>query len=191
MPDKSYQCLVVDDEELGRDLIAAHLGQLPQFDVVAMCASAIEATQYLNEHSIDLLFLDIEMPVLKGTEFYRGLSDRPKVIFTTAHRDYALDGFDLEAVDYLLKPVTFARFFKAIERFLNQQARVGTAASNTGTARDYLFVRADRKEVKVHFRDLLYVKGLKDYVEVHTSQSNLLVKSSLSSFLRSLPDGFV
>ncbi len=186
-----FQCLIVDDEALGRDLIASHVGQLPQFEVVAMCASAIEAAQCLNSHSIDLLFLDIEMPVLKGTDFYQGLSDKPKVIFTTAHRDYALEGFDLEAVDYLLKPITFARFFKAIERFLNQRPAADSTDPGEGPERDFLFVRADRKEVKLHFSELMFAKGLKDYVEIHTRQKTWLVKTTLASLLKSLPDDFL
>ncbi len=191
MPEEKFQCLIVDDESLGRDLIASHVGQLPQFEVVAMCASAIEAIRYLKEHRIDLLFLDIEMPVLKGTDFYEGLSDRPRVIFATAHRDYALEGFDLEAVDYLLKPITFARFFKAIERFLSHQPTTAGSEASAAPERDFLFVRADRKEVKLQFSELLYAKGLKDYVEIHTLEKTWLVKTTLSSFLQSLPGDFL
>ncbi len=191
MAEPTYQCLIVDDEALGRDLIASHLRQLPQFEVVAMCASAIEASRYLSQHRVDLLFLDIEMPVLKGTDFYQGLSDKPRVIFTTAHRDYAIEGFDLEAVDYLLKPITFARFFKAIERFLGRQGGSGSGQTSEQPEKNFLFVRAGRKEVKVHFSDLLYVKGLRDYAEIHTTQKTWLVKRTLVSLLESLPSEFL
>lgn len=191
MPSRVYRCLIVDDEALGRDLIASHAAKLPQLDVVGMCANAIEATQCLKEHQVDLLFLDIEMPVLNGTDFYHGLSSKPQVIFTTAHRDYAPDCFDLEAVDYLLKPITFERFFRAVERFLNQQPGNARAPGIVEPARDFLFVRADRKEVKITFADLLYVKGLKDYVEIHTRPKTWLVKMALSSLLRALPRDFI
>ncbi|MBB6521139.1 LytR/AlgR family response regulator transcription factor [Pseudoteredinibacter isoporae] len=188
MTSKRYQCLIVDDESLGRELIAAHLQQLPQFDIVSMCSSAIEASQILNQKSIDLLFLDIEMPVLKGTDFYGSLTHKPKVIFTTAHRDYALDGFELEAVDYLLKPITFSRFFKAVERFLAQQESPKVSSSSVAS---HLFVRCDRKEVKIYFDDVLYIRGLKDYIEIHTTKRKLVVKSSLSSFFEKLPSHFI
>ena len=119
----AYKCLIIDDEELARELIETHLSLLTDFEVVASCASAIEARKVLQEHSVDLLFLDIEMPVLKGTHFFKNLLHKPSVIFTTAYRDYALDGFELNAVDYLLKPITFERFFNATEKFLNQQKK--------------------------------------------------------------------
>ena len=107
---QSYKCLIVDDEQLARELISTHLINIPEFEIVASCSSAIEAQKQLQQHQVDLMFLDIEMPVLKGTDFYQSLIHKPKVIFTTAYRDYALDGFELDAVDYLLKPIVFSRF---------------------------------------------------------------------------------
>ncbi|MFQ3245711.1 MAG: two-component system LytT family response regulator [Arenicella sp.] len=108
------KCLIVDDEELARELIESHLSQLDDFEVVASCASAIEASNVLKNNHIDPMFLDIEMLVLKGTDFYKNLLNKPKAIFTTAYRDYAVDGFVLDAVDYLLKPIVFSRFFKRL-----------------------------------------------------------------------------
>lgn len=183
------QCLIVDDEHLGRDLIAAHLKELKQFEVVAMCSNAIEASQFLNENHVDLMFLDIEMPVLKGTEFYKSLSHKPQVIFTTAHRNYALDGFELEAVDYLLKPITFPRFFKAIERYLSIREKPITVP-NVATS-DHLFVRVNRKAVKVNFSEIKYIQGLKDYIVIHTVHGKLTVKDSMTAFLSKLNPEFI
>ncbi len=198
MTDPQYRCLIIDDESLGRELIAAHLKQFPQFDIVSMCSSAIEASQILNKQSIDLLFLDIEMPVLKGTDFYGNLANKPKVIFTTAHRDYAIDGFELEAVDYLLKPITFSRFFKAVERFLAQREASQASGSDLtpSTAElspisGHLFVRCERKDVKIIVDEILYVRGLKDYIEIHTVKKKWVVKSTLSSFFEKLPSHFI
>lgn len=188
MTDKRYQCLIIDDESLGRELIAAHLKQFPQFEIVSMCSSAIEASHILNKQAIDLLFLDIEMPVLKGTDFYGNLTNKPKVIFTTAHRDYALEGFELEAMDYLLKPITFSRFFKAVERFLAQQTE---SIPSPDKKEDHLFVRCDRKEVRIEFKEILYVRGLKDYIEIHTEKRKWVAKSTLASFLEKLPSSFI
>ncbi|MEB2774291.1 LytTR family DNA-binding domain-containing protein [Algoriphagus sp. D3-2-R+10] len=186
-----YRCVIVDDEGLARGLIKNHLAQLDDFELVASCGSAIEASKILKEEKVDLLFLDIEMPVLKGTEFFKNLMHKPKVIFTTAHRDFALDGFDLNAVDYLLKPITFARFFKAIEKFLEQNQSSVNLLENIGEGKtDYVFVRKDRKQVKVFFDDILYIESIKDYIKIITHDDNLLIKESLKSFVEALDDRF-
>lgn len=186
-----YRCVIVDDEELARGLIKNHLAQLDDFEVVASCGSAIEASKILKEEKVDLLFLDIEMPVLKGTDFFKNLMHKPKVIFTTAHRDFALDGFDLNAVDYLLKPITFARFFKAIEKFLAQnQPSINPLENPEESKTDYVFVRKDRKQVKVFFDDILYIESIKDYIKIITPDDTLLIKESLKSFVDALDDRF-
>ncbi len=187
-----YTCLIVDDEDLARRLIKNHLSQLDDFEIVASCASAIEAHKVLKTQQIDLLFLDIEMPVLRGTEFFKNLIQKPKVIFTTAYRDFALDGFELNAVDYLLKPISFARFFKAIEKFLVlQQGKSPTSTTDQDEKTDHLFVRKDRKQVKVHFNDILYVESVKDYIKIVTREEDHLVKQSLKSFEESLDGRFL
>lgn len=186
-----YKCVIVDDEGLARGLIKNHLVQLDNFELIASCGSAIEASKILKEEKVDLLFLDIEMPVLKGTEFFKNLIHKPKVIFTTAHRDFALDGFDLNAVDYLLKPITFARFFKAIEKFLEQnQSSLNLLEHTEESKTDYIFVRKDRKRVKVFFDDILYIESIKDYIKIITHDDNLLIKESLKSFVEALDDRF-
>ncbi len=183
--------MVVDDEELARELLTRHISQLQQFELVACCASAIEASAVLQQEPVDLLFLDIEMPVLKGTEFYQNLLNKPKVIFTTAYRDYAIDGFELDAVDYLLKPIVFSRFFNAIEKFLAMQAPVCQTDSEPGQVPRYVFVRKDRKQVKIILSDIHYVKSLKDYLEVHTSGTIHTIKSTMTAFAQQLNDGFL
>ncbi len=185
--------MVVDDEELARELLESHLSQLPGFELAASCASAIEASQLIKEQQIDLLFLDIEMPVLKGTDFYKNLQHKPKVIFTTAYRDYALDGFELDAVDYLLKPIVFARFFQAIERFNAQHSSAHRKPSSpeAPSTEDYIFVRKDRKQVKVKLADILYVQGLKDYIQIHLNSGSHIIKAGLGAFSESLGDQFI
>ena len=183
---KKYQCLIVDDEELARELIETHLSQLKEFSVIASCPSAIEASGYLQKHCIDLLFLDIEMPVLKGTDFYKNLVNKPKVIFTTAHRNYAYDGFELDAVDYLLKPIVFSRFFKAIERFLALQILSEQTKSN-----DYIFIRENRKQVKVVLNEINYIRSLKDYIEIHLNNKTHVIKYSISAFEKQLKQNFI
>jgi len=187
---KKYQCLIVDDEDLARELIQAHLSQLKEFELVASCSSAIEANQVLKNQSVDLLFLDIEMPVLKGTDFLKTLAIQPKVIFTTAYRDYALDGFDLNAVDYLLKPITFARFFRAVERFLESEQPPPELTQDTHTNTS-IFVRENRKQVRVQLDQILYIQGLKDYIQIHLAEKSHVIKQSMSAIEKQLSDPFI
>lgn len=188
-----YKCVVVDDEELARELIETHLSQLNEFELVASCASAIEASKVLASESVDLLFLDIEMPVLKGTDFLKSLSKVPKVIFTTAYRDYALEGFELNALDYLLKPIVFERFFKAIQKFLeSEQSQVSERVDEVkATKQDFVFVQANRKMVKVQFHDILYVESLKDYIKITTKHEAVMTKHGLTAFHELLDNRFI
>lgn len=190
-----HRCLIIDDEPLARDLLKTHLSELDNFELVASCSSAIEASQILSMSKIDLIFLDIEMPVLKGIDFYKGLLHKPHVIFTTAYRDYAVDGFNLNAVDYLLKPITFARFFEAIEKYLKSfqpdaEENI-TLPTNTIKNKKPFFVRADRKEVLLKPEEVLYIKSLKDYVEIYTKGKKLTVKNTLSNIVEELGSNFI
>lgn len=191
---KTIKCLVIDDEDLARELIESHLAQLNGFELVASCASAIEASAVLKKESVDLIFLDIEMPVLKGTDFYKNLLNKPKVIFTTAYRDYAIDGFDLDAVDYLLKPIVFARFFQAIERFLATTPMQTSSTEVNIDSRNqaaHIFVRKDRKQVKIELDKILYVQGLKDYVQIFLEEGTHTIKQGMSAFETILGQDFL
>ena len=189
----NYKCVIVDDEDLARGLIETYLSQLPGFEIVASCANAIEASQILNKNKIDLLFLDIEMPVLKGTDFFKNLVDKPKVIFTTAYRDYAHDGFELDAIDYLLKPIFFDRFFKAIQKFLSQQNTKESTIVSTVTPikSDFIFVAENRKQVKIKLDSILYVESIKDYIKIYLNDSLHTIKYSISAFHKELDYRFI
>lgn len=209
---QAVRCLIVDDEALARELIENHLAQLPNYELVASCASAIEAREVLNQEHVDLMFLDIEMPVLKGTEFYKNLLNKPKVIFTTAYRDYALDGFELDAVDYLLKPVVFSRFFKALERFSashfktpevdepNLSDKLNLNQKQTQQA-DHIFVRKDRKQVKICLDEIVYIQSVKDYIKIIIDVGSIggapngvtshLIKERIGAFEQQLGDAFL
>ncbi|WP_025665031.1 LytR/AlgR family response regulator transcription factor [Aquimarina megaterium] len=188
-----YRCLIIDDEKLARQLVENHIAKIDNFEVVFSCKSAIEAINILNSKHIDLLFLDVEMPVLLGTDFYKNLFQKPKVIFTTAYREYAVEGFELNAIDYLVKPITFGRFFKAIEKFLaSQNHKIEIqASSETLQNKNYIFVTADRKQVKVQFDDILFVESVKNYIKIRTENKSLLVKFSISSFQEVLDARFL
>lgn len=188
-----HRCLIIDDEKLARQLIESHVSKIENFEIVASCKNAIEAINILNLQQIDLLFLDVEMPVLLGTDFYKNLVKKPKVIFTTAYREYAVDGFDLNAIDYLLKPITFSRFFKAIEKYLIFQSGKIPAESIEVNPRnkDYIFVTEDRRQVKIFFDDILYVESVKNYIKIKTEKKLHLVKYSISSFEEVLDNRFL
>lgn len=186
---KKFKCLIIDDEELARELIATHLEQLPDFEIVSICASAIEASSILKKETIDLMFLDIEMPVLKGTEFLKNLVNKPKVIFTTAHREYAIESYELNVVDYLLKPIVFNRFFKAIEKFLDTQT-VNNVVKSTKEM-NHIFVQSNKKNIKVLLDDILYIESIKDYIKIHTLNSKIVIKHGISAFEDKLDNRFV
>lgn len=189
-----YKCLIVDDEKLARRLLKSHLSQLKDFELVASCESAIQASEILQNEPIDLLFLDIEMPILKGTDFLKNLINPPKVIFTTAYRDYAVEGFELNAVDYILKPITFQRFFNAIDKFraLNRNTN-SVSLHNTykEPTNDFVFIRKDRKQVKIYLNSILYIESLKDYIKIHVENESHITKSSISTFEEKLDKRFV
>ncbi|WBX71187.1 LytR/AlgR family response regulator transcription factor [Tenacibaculum retecalamus] len=187
---EKYKCLIVDDEELARRLIARHLDQLSNFEIIASCGSALEANRILKKESIDLLFLDIEMPILKGTDFLKTLVNKPKVIFTTAYRDYAIESYELNVVDYLLKPILFVRFYKAIEKFLETQVVVNSKSEKI-SKQSHIFVQSNKKNIKILLEDVLYIESLKGYVKIHTVDTNHLIIYSLAAFLEKIDDRFV
>lgn len=182
-----YNCLIIDDEDLARSLLESYVEKIPQLNLLGSCASAIEATPILHEKQVDLLLLDIEMPVLKGMDFYRNLTNKPKVIFTTAYRDYAVEGFEQSAVDYLLKPITFPRFYKAIERFISI---VNLESASNYSPEEHIFIRENRKEIKLIINEVLYIQSLKDYIQIYTNDNKHIVKSSLTGFIEQLPAHF-
>jgi DNA-binding LytR/AlgR family response regulator len=153
-----YKCLIVDDESLARELIETHLSQLDNFKLIASCSSAIAAHKVLQSETIDLMFLDIEMPVLKGTDFLKTLKHKPKVIFTTAYRDYAIEGFNLNAVDYILKPNTTS-----------------------------FFLKGDKKHHQIHFEDLLFIEAYGHYTKVYLKNDMIVSNQKISDFDNLLP----
>ncbi|WP_340200701.1 LytR/AlgR family response regulator transcription factor [Ascidiimonas sp. W6] len=190
----SYQCVIIDDEPLARELLEGYLEKIPDFELIASCPSAINASTILSKNKVDLIFLDIEMPVLKGTDFFKNLAHKPEVIFTTAYRDYAVDGFELNALDYLLKPIFFERFFQAIQKFLKQVNK--TEINNSGEAitnkSEYIFVNKSKKQIKVVYDTILYVESLKDYIKIHRKNKDpLMIKESISAFEQRLDNRFI
>jgi DNA-binding LytR/AlgR family response regulator len=188
------KCLVIDDEPLAREILRQHINGVNALELAGTCSNAVEAISFLNEQPVDLLFLDIQMPQLLGTNFIRTLKNPPKVIFTTAYRKYAVEGFELDAVDYILKPISFERFLKAVNKVLQinfntEHVSPAVKESHSDVASSFLYFRADRKMVKVFFRDILFIEALKDYIKIVTTSKTIVTKYVLSTLEEMLPAG--
>ena len=149
-----HKCIIVDDEPLARELIASHLANFENFELIDSFENALKAYTFLENNVVDLIFLDIEMPLLKGNDFLKKLKNPPKVIFTTAYREYALEGYELNVIDYLLKPITFDRFFASIEKF--RQLQTLKKESNS-TTENYIFVTSGNKNIKLLLYAILFI----------------------------------
>lgn len=170
------RCLLVDDEPLAIQLIQNHIGQLDTFEVVGTCSNAIKALEVLRSVPVDLLFLDIKMPQITGIDFLKTLKNPPAVIITTAYREYAIEGYDLDLVDYLLKPITFDRFFKAVDRYLRLKKPVAKPEISAPAIQQFLHIKAGGKFHNLNKEELLYVESLKDYIVIHCTDKKITAK---------------
>jgi DNA-binding LytR/AlgR family response regulator len=188
---RPIQCLIVDDEPPARLIIRSYLQSVPGLTCIGECNNAIEALAFLRQQEVDLLFLDIEMPSLNGIEFARALETRPSIIFTTAFREYAVDGFELGVDDYLLKPFSFQRFIRSVNKVLKLAPPAPPPRETqkpAGEPDDFLYFRVDRKMQKVWLRDILYIESLKDYVRIFTGTDKPFVtKQPISAIEQLLP----
>jgi len=184
------KCIAVDDEPLALALLQDNIRQVPGLELVASCSTAMEALKVLNEQEVDLIFLDIQMPGLTGLQLLQTLSVKPMVILITAYEKYALEGFNLDVIDYLVKPVPFERFLKACNKALDFfRLKKGVAAESQGWP-DYFFVNAEYGLVKIVFSDIRLIEGLKDYLKIHMSDAKpLIIRMSLKSIEEKLPPG--
>ncbi|ASZ12733.1 LytTR family DNA-binding domain-containing protein [Chitinophaga pendula] len=195
MEDNKIKCLVVDDEPLAKEVLIKYIGQLETLSLAGSCDNAIDTLLFLQQHKVDLLFLDIQMPRLSGIDLLRTLTYRPKVIFTTAFREYALEGFELNVLDYLLKPISFERFLMAINKYHATSAilpvvpyPVATEVTTGISAAPFMYIKVDKKMVKIFLRDILYIEGLKDYIKVKTIDRSLVTYQRLTYLEEKLPD---
>ena len=176
--------ILVDDEPLALDVLETFVEKMPDLKLVKRCSNAVEANEALKEEKIDIMFLDIQMPQISGIDFLKSLSQPPLVIFTTAHPDYALEGFELDAVDYLLKPISMDRFMKAVNKAMEKLSmrKEGVEEQN-----EFMFVKADKKLVKINYDDVLYIEGLKDYVIIKMEEGRVVTLQTLKSLEKKLP----
>lgn len=182
------RCLVVDDEPLAIAVIETYIKRLDHLLLAGTARSAEKALDIMNREKIDLLFLDIRMPRLDGIDFLKSLVHPPAVIFTTAYKEYALDGFELNVTDYLLKPVSFERFLKAVNKFTASQTAGQSAPANAVAAEQYLYLRGDKKRTqKVLLTDILYIESLRNYIKVKTLKQEIISYQNISTLEELLP----
>ncbi|MEM8999288.1 MAG: response regulator transcription factor [Bacteroidota bacterium] len=184
------KCILVDDEPLARSLLEAHIAEIPYLQLLGSFKNALEASAFLSNEMVDVVFLDIQMPKLTGIDFLSVISNPPKVIFTTAYREYALESYEFETVDYLLKPITFPRFLKAVNKLTNHVQQL-SKGENKQPVKDYLYVTNNKKQVKVVLDNVSHIESLKDYIRIHLVNETLVIKEQLGRIVEELPPHFI
>ncbi len=185
---KNISCLIIDDETIAQEIIASHLSKIPNIEKTESCSSAIEGFNYLRNNNVDLVFLDINMPEVSGISFAKSISKDIKIIFTTAYRDYAVEGFELQAVDYLLKPISFERLLKAMNNYFDIYGEMASNSTKTSSINEFMFVRSDRRMIKVNFKSIIYIESYSDYIKIHLDNETIVTRETISAVEAKLPN---
>ncbi len=182
------KCIIIDDEPLAQEVLERYLGNIRELELVRKCSNALEAFEVLHTEQIDLMFLDISMPVISGIDFLRSLRKAPSVIITTAYPDYAIQGYELDVVDYLVKPISLERFMKSVNKAIDRTIIAPSTNFETKPSRvDYMFVKSDQKLIKIKFSDIDYIEGMKDYVKIFIGEKMIVTLHTMKYFEGSLP----
>lgn len=185
---KKVNCIVVDDEPMSREILVSFIEKVSNLELIKSCKNALEAFEVINSQKIDLLFLDINMPEVSGLSLAKMIGKESKVIFTTAYRDYAVEGFNLKAVDYLLKPIAFDRFLEAVNTFFDTiSIEEKTKETSNNVNADFFFVRSERKMVKINFDAILFIESLSDYIKISTNKSVVVTRETITNVEAKLP----
>jgi DNA-binding LytR/AlgR family response regulator len=187
------KCLLVDDEPLALDILESYIKKMPDLELIGKCSNALEASEFLKNNKIDLMFLDIQMPEITGLEFVRSLTNPPLIVFSTAYSDFAVEGFELNAIDYLLKPVAFERFTKTVERAKEYMAlKKNESIEAPDLDNDYIFIKSNQKQIKLSYDQILYVEAFADYVKLYTSEKRYVTLQTMKNMEQKLPkDKFI
>ncbi|HKK58014.1 MAG TPA: LytTR family DNA-binding domain-containing protein [Salinivirga sp.] len=180
MTDTKLNCLIVDDEEVAREVMASYISKVPYLELKASCENAIDAHEVITQEEIDLVFLDIEMPGLSGIDFLKTVAHKPHVIICSANKDYAVEGFDLDVDDFILKPVTFERFLKAVGKIRAEEKPIELNEN-------YFYVNENKRMVRIDMSNIIYIESLRDYVRIVTTQKKVITHQHLSDFESKLP----
>ena len=182
------KCLIADDEQLARELIKSYVDKIDELELISVCKNGMEVRNVLNEKEIDLMFLDVQMPDLTGVELLKSLTKKPSTILTTAYQEHAIEGYQLNVADYLLKPISFSRFLEAVER---AKSLFNSKEKTSNYDKDYIILKADHKIHKIKYKDITHVEGLREYVTFHTENSKVIVLKSLKKLEEELPNEFM
>ena len=185
---QKIKCIIVDDEPLAQQVLETYIQRIGTLELIAKCENAMEAYEVLHHEKIDVMFLDIQMPVITGVEFLRTLQNPPAVIFTTAYTDFAMEGYDLNVTDYLLKPFSFERFLNAINKATEQIVLQQQLTHEAEASNDYFFVKEDSKLVKINFQDIDHIECMKDYAKIFTKQRMIVTHHTMKKFEEVLPN---
>lgn len=180
------KCIVVEDEELAQHVLLSHLSNFPQLEVVGVCKNVVEAREILSKKGVDLIFLDIQLPGMTGLNFLKTFPDSPLVILTTAYAEYALESYEFNVIDYLLKPISLVRFTRAVNKISNGRLLTLSAAEKE-TTYEHIFIRSGTKFFKVNFSEILYIQGMKDYLKIYTKEHKLITHQTLNEIEKILP----
>lgn len=180
------KCLIVEDEILAQQVIESHMARIPQVELVAACQNALEAKAILDKKEVDLILLDLQLPGITGLHFLKSFPDPPLVIITTAYAEYALESYEFNVIDYLLKPVSFERFSKAINKILQGRLFALPTAEKDNWG-DHIFIKSGSKFFKINISEIIYVQGLRDYLQIHTKDLKLVTHQTMNDFEQSLP----
>ena len=184
---RTVSCLIVDDEAIAREIIETHVAKIENVHVVASAGNAMEAFNHISNQQIDLVFLDINMPEISGISFAKSINKDIKVIFTTAYREYAVEGFELKAVDYLLKPISFERLKKAVDTYFESYGNVTAIDTSRVEVLDFMFVRSDRKMIKIDYDAVMYIESYSDYLKIHLENNTIVTRETITAIEAKLP----
>jgi len=181
------RCIIVEDETLAQNVIQSHLQRTPGFELVGICNNALEATETLNKHDVDLIFLDVQLPGMTGLNFLRTLQDPPLVVLTTAYAEYALESYEFNVIDYLLKPISFERFSKTVNKIVDGKLFTQAAKEKQTWPHDHIFIKSSGKFFKVNFSEIIYVESMKDYLKIYTADYRLITHQTMNDMEKTLP----
>ena len=185
------QCLVIDDEPLAQHVIENYLTNFSFIKLIAKCDNALIALEWIKKQKIDLVFLDVSMPFISGIDFIKTLKDPPAVILTTAHKEFAVESYELNVTDYLLKPISFERFLKAINKLTMHPVDVPKPAITQAKEEPFIYVKSEKKNVKILLKDILFIESLKDYIKIHATDKTIITQVAISAIEQRLPDNFL
>ncbi|HXL55504.1 MAG TPA: LytTR family DNA-binding domain-containing protein [Chitinophagaceae bacterium] len=181
------KCIIVEDEILAQNVIQSHLQKVERFELVGICNNALEAKEVLDKQEVDLIFLDIQLPGMTGLNFLRSLTNPPLVVLTTAYAEYALESYEFNVIDYLLKPISFERFSKTVNKIVDGRLFTQVAKEKDSLSGDHIFIKSNSKFFKVNFSEIIYIEGMKDYLKIHTAEYKLVTHQTMNDMEKILP----